>query len=432
MEIKATIKLFISCLVILLILFLSGSILLAETSHTVEKGDTLFNISQRFNIGISELRKENNIKNNEIYLGEKLTIPDSDSGTSSGKEEASFETNGSFAASPPSNGEVVPTKSPYPYPHKSPYPYPDEERDDCQEFSGPKGPNISLDVTDADLRDVLSALALNLRVNIIPAYDEEISVTFKVDNVPAMEALELLSHTYDLTYIRQGNLIVVGPQEKLTDDFFNQIVLTRFNLKHVTSDTVNSLIDELGIPIQRIWVEENPRIVWAQGTPPALCKVKELLSAVDIPESEEFVPHIFLYTLKHTTTEYTLQRLDELVGGEDNLAGVRAITFDYPEFTQELLVITPRHLKSQVQDILGELDRPLKTIRVPVDSGESREGLEARRSLLSQLTGISEGNMNISHNISEDEESPHYIMWVEDTPENIRKVRNMIDSIDSP
>ncbi len=428
MEIKATKKLFISCLVILLILFLSGSILLAETSYTVEKGDSLYNISQKFNLDISELKKGNNMENNIIYEGEKLTIPVSDSGTSSGKEEASFETNGFFAASSPSDGEVVPTKSPYPYPHKSPYLYPYEERDDCQEFYGPKGPNISLDVIDANLRDVLSALALNLRVNIIPTYDEEISVTFKVDNVPALEALDLLLHTYDLTYIRQANLIVVGPQEKLTDDYFNRIVLTRFNLNYVSAETIEELIGDLDIPIQHIvWLDSNPQIIWAQGTPPALCKVKELITAVDLSENKELITHMFAYNLEHTTKEYTVERLEEF-----DLEGVRTVSFNYPEYNRELLVVTPRHLKSQVQDILDQLDRPLKTIRVPVDSGGNRKGLEARRKLLSQLTGISEGNINISHNISEDEDSPHYIMWVEETPENIKKVSNMIDSIDSP
>ncbi len=52
----------------------------AETSdskqaHTVKKGETLYNLSKRYNVKISEIRSANNLAGNKIDLGQKLTIP---------------------------------------------------------------------------------------------------------------------------------------------------------------------------------------------------------------------------------------------------------------------------------------------------------------------------------------------------------------------
>ncbi len=42
--------------------------------HTVQKGDTLWSIASKYNISIDELKKNNNIKNNSLVVGEKLKI----------------------------------------------------------------------------------------------------------------------------------------------------------------------------------------------------------------------------------------------------------------------------------------------------------------------------------------------------------------------
>lgn len=43
-----------------------------ERYHTVVKGDTLYNISKRFGLTVEELQKLNNLKNNNIKLGQVL------------------------------------------------------------------------------------------------------------------------------------------------------------------------------------------------------------------------------------------------------------------------------------------------------------------------------------------------------------------------
>ena len=42
--------------------------------YIVEKGDTLYSISRKFNISVTELKKLNNLINNDIYIGQELII----------------------------------------------------------------------------------------------------------------------------------------------------------------------------------------------------------------------------------------------------------------------------------------------------------------------------------------------------------------------
>jgi len=53
----------------------------AETVHTVKRGETLFSVSEKYNVQVWQLRSWNNLKNNNIYIGEVLKVskPDSNS-----------------------------------------------------------------------------------------------------------------------------------------------------------------------------------------------------------------------------------------------------------------------------------------------------------------------------------------------------------------
>jgi len=44
------------------------------TYYKVKKGDTLYSISKKYDVSLKELVKNNNLKNNTIYLGQKLKI----------------------------------------------------------------------------------------------------------------------------------------------------------------------------------------------------------------------------------------------------------------------------------------------------------------------------------------------------------------------
>lgn len=176
--------------------------------------------------------------------------------------------------------------------------------------------NVSITFKDADLRDILSALALAMNVNIILA-EEPVTTSFSINNVSPRTALIYLLKTLGMEYVEKGNLIVVGNRETLENDFMNQMSLTRFNLKYITSDVLNSQIDVLGIPVKKIILEKNNKAIWVQGTPQSISKVKELISMLDVEENsaveEEKVEVVESFSITPFKLEYisaeTLERL---------------------------------------------------------------------------------------------------------------------------
>ena len=64
------------------ILFLTTTALFADITYKVEKGDTLYSISRKYQITVAELRTANNLSENDVIkVGQKLIIPDADIST---------------------------------------------------------------------------------------------------------------------------------------------------------------------------------------------------------------------------------------------------------------------------------------------------------------------------------------------------------------
>ncbi|MBO4532157.1 MAG: LysM peptidoglycan-binding domain-containing protein [Treponema sp.] len=66
-------------LLICAILFAAAISLFADTTYKVEKGDTLYSISRKYQITVAELRAANNLSENDVIkVGQKLKIPTAD------------------------------------------------------------------------------------------------------------------------------------------------------------------------------------------------------------------------------------------------------------------------------------------------------------------------------------------------------------------
>lgn len=77
------------------------------------------------------------------------------------------------------------------------------------------GEPISLDLKDADLKDVLRTFAELARVNIVIDPEVKGSVTIRLNDVPWDQALDVILQVNGLGYVLEGNVLRVGEPRKL-------------------------------------------------------------------------------------------------------------------------------------------------------------------------------------------------------------------------
>jgi type IV pilus assembly protein PilQ len=87
------------------------------------------------------------------------------------------------------------------------------------EIGGPArrytGEPISLDLKDADIRDVLLTFSKLARLNMVIDPDVRGSVTVRLEDVPWGQALEVILKVNGLGYVLEGNIVRVGAPLKL-------------------------------------------------------------------------------------------------------------------------------------------------------------------------------------------------------------------------
>ena len=77
------------------------------------------------------------------------------------------------------------------------------------------GEPISLDLKDADLRDVLLTFSKLARLNMVIDPDVRGSVTVRLENVPWDQALEGILKSNGLGYVLEGTMVRVGTPARL-------------------------------------------------------------------------------------------------------------------------------------------------------------------------------------------------------------------------
>ncbi|GIX46689.1 MAG: hypothetical protein KatS3mg131_0900 [Candidatus Tectimicrobiota bacterium] len=92
---------------------------------------------------------------------------------------------------------------------------------------GEAPPTVSLDVQDADLRDVLRLLATVGGVSLVLGPEVKGKVTTRLVDVSWQQAFDALLRVHGLAWERQGDVVVVLPAEKLLRARQQQLALQR-------------------------------------------------------------------------------------------------------------------------------------------------------------------------------------------------------------
>lgn len=82
----------------------------------------------------------------------------------------------------------------------------------------PAKKRITLDVTQADIHDVIRMLADVSKLNIVASDDVSGKVTLRLRNVTWKQAMDVVLNSNGLGYERQGNIVRVAPLKTLAEE----------------------------------------------------------------------------------------------------------------------------------------------------------------------------------------------------------------------
>lgn len=203
--------------------------------YSVKAGDTLASIAASNGVTVSDIMTFNNLDSNDkIYRGQILKLPVTTSNQST---------------------NVVSSK-------------------------------ITMKTKDANVKDVVSAIAYNAGYTVIYKGSDTATISVELENVSPLKAIDYVTRFTGLSYIKDGNTLLVSTPEDLNTTFVDSLVLTKFTFKYITYDELLGQASALGLSsMKTVSQSNNNRDVWISAYPKEMAKLKELVEILDAPEN---------------------------------------------------------------------------------------------------------------------------------------------------
>lgn len=178
------------------------------------------------------------------------------------------------------------------------------------------GDPISLNLKDADIKDVLRTFAQLTGLNI--AVDPQVSGTVTVDfvDVPWDQALDLILRQNGLTFILDGNVMRVGTIDRLAQETQASRRLAEeerlsvptttlsFQLSYAKATEVAGLLKDIASPRARIIVDPRTNQLIISEIPQYLQVMRNLIDTVDIPNRQVVIEARIVETTKIYNLQY--------------------------------------------------------------------------------------------------------------------------------
>jgi type IV pilus secretin PilQ/predicted competence protein len=140
-------------------------------------------------------------------------------------------------------------------------------------------PMVNMTVTNAEVRDVLTALASVGQVSIVADDSVTGKVTIQLQNIPFETALELVTKTKGLTYQRIGEVIVVAAADKMSKSFGTVQII---KLNYANAEEVRKSL-AIVVPDDRLKVDTATNSLVFMGSPGETEQIRTSLKELDIP-----------------------------------------------------------------------------------------------------------------------------------------------------
>lgn len=146
-------------------------------------------------------------------------------------------------------------------------------------------PCVTISVINAEVRDVLTTLAEVGGVGII--LDDSVftgntkddgRITLQLTSVAVETAIDMITKVKGLAYLRQGDIYIIGTQERITKEFES---LRTVKIRYAAAADVKQAL-ELIIPAERIKLDEASNSLIYTGSAAEARRIDQALAAIDV------------------------------------------------------------------------------------------------------------------------------------------------------
>ena len=214
---------------------LKGTSLGQYRYYSVKSGDTLESIASRNGVSVSDIMTYNDLDSTDkIYRGQILKIPV----TSENKKN-----------------QIISS-------------------------------SITIKAKDSNVKDLISSIAYNAGYTVIYKGTGAETITLDLEKVSPLKAIDYVTRMVGLSYLKDGNTILVATASELNTTFVDTLVLTKFSFKYITHDELLGQASALGLSDMKVVSQtNNGRDVWISAYPKEMAKLKELVEILDAPEN---------------------------------------------------------------------------------------------------------------------------------------------------
>jgi type IV pilus assembly protein PilQ len=178
------------------------------------------------------------------------------------------------------------------------------------------GEPISLNLKDADLKDVIRTFAELTGLNIAVDPGVTGSVTVDFVDVPWDQALDIILRQNNLSYVLEGNVMRIGTLSRLSEEATANrrlqeeerlnvpLTTVSFKLSYARATDVQGLLKEIASPRARIIVDQRTNQLIISEIPAYLQTMRNLIESVDVPTRQVVIEARIVETTKTFLQQY--------------------------------------------------------------------------------------------------------------------------------
>lgn len=215
---------------------------------------------------------------------------------------------------------------------------------------------ISIDVRDMSIVDIIRFLALKGEFNVVMASNIQGRATFNLKSVRIKDALDIAVISNRLAYVLENNIIRVMTEEEYEAlygrSFSDKRVVEIIHLQYAKPSYVLAALEGIKSRIGQIIIDEDTGNVVLIDTPKSIAAMLEALGNIEKPLET------IVYPLQYARADVVAEKMR----GRIDAQAVGSVTVD--ERSNKLLIRVFPGRRSEVEDVIRSLDTPTKEVLV--------------------------------------------------------------------